>query len=144
VSPVEQDELRAQIELLLETGLIRSSVSAWGALVLFTQKKDGGLRMCLDYRTLNKLTVKDKRPNPRVDELFDCIRGVTRFSTIGLRLGYYQIRVREMDVPKTCTCTRYGSYDPVRVHRDAVQTDECSEYVSSFGERHHGGVSRLC
>jgi hypothetical protein len=111
LSPAEQDELKAQIEVLLERGLIRPSVSPWGALVLFAPKKDGGLRMCLDYRALNKLTVKDKCPIPRVDELFDRLGGTTHFSSIDLRSGYYQIRVGEKEVPKTCIRTRYGSYE---------------------------------
>jgi Reverse transcriptase (RNA-dependent DNA polymerase) len=111
LSPAEQNELKSQIELLLEKGLIRPSVSPWGAPVLFAPKKDGGLRMCLDYRALNKLAVKDKCPTPRVDELFDRLHGATHFSNIDLRSGYYQIRVREGDVPKTCICTRYGSFE---------------------------------
>jgi Reverse transcriptase (RNA-dependent DNA polymerase) len=111
LSPAEQDELKAQIELLLEKGLIRPSVSPWGAPVSFPPKKDGGLRMCLDYRALNKLTVKGKCPIPLVDELFDRLGGETHFSSIDLRSGYYQIRVRDKDVPKTCIRTRYGSYE---------------------------------
>jgi hypothetical protein len=79
--------------------------------VLFAPKKDGGLRTCLDYRELNKLTVKDKRPNPHVGELFDCLGGATHFSSIDQRFGYYQIRVREKDVPKTCIRRRYGLYE---------------------------------
>jgi hypothetical protein len=81
LSPAEQNELQSQIELLLETGLIQPSVSPWGAPVLFAPKKDGGLQMCLDYRALNKLTVKDKCPIPRVDELFDRLHGATHFRT---------------------------------------------------------------
>jgi hypothetical protein len=110
-SPAEQNELKSQIELLLEKGLIRPSVSPWGAPVLFAPKKDGGLRMCLDYRALNKLTVKDKCPIPRVDERFDRLNGATHFSNIDLRSGYFQIRVREGDIPKTCIRTRYGSFE---------------------------------
>jgi hypothetical protein len=111
LSLAEQNELKSQIELLLEKGLIRPSVSPWGAPVLFAPKKDGGLRMCLDYRALNKLTVKEKCPIPRVDELFDRLHGATHFSNIDLRSGYYQIRVREGDVPKTCIRTRYGYFE---------------------------------
>jgi hypothetical protein len=82
VSPAEQDELKAQIELLLEKGLIRPSVSPWGSPVLFAPKKDGGLRMRLEYRALNKLTVKDKCPIPRVVELFDRLGDATHFPVL--------------------------------------------------------------
>jgi hypothetical protein len=88
LSPAQQNELKSQIELLLEKGLILPSVSPWGAPVLFAPKKDGGLRMCLDYRALNKLTVKGRCPIPRVDELFDRLHGATHFSNIDLRSGY--------------------------------------------------------
>jgi Reverse transcriptase (RNA-dependent DNA polymerase)/RNase H-like domain found in reverse transcriptase len=111
LSPAEQDELKAQIELLLEKGLIRPSMSPWGAPVLFAPKKDGGLCTCLDYRDLNKLTVKYECPIPRVDELFDHLGGATHVRSIDLRSGYYQIRIGEKDIPKTCICTRYGSYE---------------------------------
>jgi hypothetical protein len=85
--PAEQDELKAQIELLLEKGSIRPSLSPWGAPMLFAPKEDGGLRMYLDSRALNKLTVKDKCPIPRVVELFDRLGGATHFASIGLRSG---------------------------------------------------------
>jgi Reverse transcriptase (RNA-dependent DNA polymerase) len=111
LSPAEQNELKSQIEILLEKELIRPSVSPWGAPVLFAKKKDGGLRMCLDHRALNKLTVQDKCPILRVDELFDRLHSATHFSNIDLRSGYYQIRVREGDIPKTCIRTRYGSFE---------------------------------
>jgi Reverse transcriptase (RNA-dependent DNA polymerase) len=111
LSPAEQDELKAQIELLLEKGFSRPSFSLWGAPVLFAPKKDGRLRMCLDYRALRKLRVKDKCPIPRVGELFDRLGDATHFSSIDLRSGYYQIRVREKDIPKTCIRTTYGSYE---------------------------------
>jgi Reverse transcriptase (RNA-dependent DNA polymerase) len=111
LAPAEQNELKSQMELLLEKGLIRLSVSPWGAPVLFAPKKDGGLRMCLDYRALNKLTVKDKCPIPRVDELFDRLHGATHFSNIDLRSGFQQIQVREGDIPKTCFRTRYGYFE---------------------------------
>jgi hypothetical protein len=111
LSSAEQNALKSQIELLLEKRFILPSVNRWGAPVLFAPKKDGGLRMCLDYRALNKLTVKDKWPIPRVYELFDRLHGATHFSNIELRSGYYQIRVREGDVPKTCIRTRYGFFE---------------------------------
>jgi predicted aspartyl protease/transposase InsO family protein len=111
LSPAEMDELKTQLAVLLEKGLIRPSTSPWGAPVLFAPKTDGGLRMCLDYRALNKVTIKDKNPIPRVDEIFDRLQGAKYFSTLDLRSGYYQIKVREEDVPKTCIRTRYGSFE---------------------------------
>jgi hypothetical protein len=111
LSPAELDELKDQLTLLLEKGLIRPSTSPWGAPVLFTKKKDGGLRMCLDYRMLNDITVKNKCPIPRIDEMFDRLSSAERFTTLDLRSGYYQIRVRDEDVPKTGIRTRYGSFE---------------------------------
>jgi hypothetical protein len=93
LSPAEMDELKTQLAVLLEKGLIRPSTSPWGAPVLFAPKSDGGLRMCLDFRALNKVTVKYKNPIPRVDEIFDRLQGATHFSTLDLRSGYYQIKV---------------------------------------------------
>jgi Reverse transcriptase (RNA-dependent DNA polymerase) len=89
------DELKKQLSLLLEKGLVRPSVSPWGAPVLFALKKDGGLRMCLDYRALNKLTVKNKCPIPRIDEILDRLQGAQHFTSLDLRSVYYQIRMRE-------------------------------------------------
>jgi hypothetical protein len=111
LSPAEMDELKAQLAVLLEKGLIRPSTSPWGAPVLFAPKSDGGLPMCLDYRALNKGTIKDKNPIPRVDEIFDRLQGAKHFTTLDLRSGYYQIKVREQDIPKTCIRTRYGSFE---------------------------------
>jgi hypothetical protein len=111
LSPAELDELKSQIQLLMSKGLIRPSVSPWGAPVLFAVKKDGGLRLCLDYRALNKVTVKNKCPIPRIDEIFDRLQGAKYFTTLDLRSGYYQIRVKENDIPKTCIRTRYGSFE---------------------------------
>jgi Reverse transcriptase (RNA-dependent DNA polymerase) len=105
------DELKIQLAVLLEKGLIRPSTSPWGAPVLFAPKIDGGLRMCLDYWALNKVNIKDKNSILRVDEIFDRLQGAKYFSTLDLRSGYYQIKVREEDVPKTCIRTRYGSFE---------------------------------
>jgi hypothetical protein len=105
------DELKKQLSLLLEKGLIRPSVSPWGAPVLFAPKKDGGLRMCLDYRALNKLIIKYKCPIPRIDEIFDRIQGAQYFTSLDLRSRYYQIRMKDADIPKTCIRTRYGSFE---------------------------------
>ena len=104
-------ELKKQIEELLEKGFIRPSVSLWGAPVLFVKKKDGSLRLCIDYRELNKVTVKNKYPLPRIDDLLDQLSGSSIFSKIDLRSGYHQLRVRAEDVPKTAFRTRYGHYE---------------------------------
>ncbi|KAK8502238.1 hypothetical protein V6N12_038556 [Hibiscus sabdariffa] len=104
-------ELKTQLQELLDRGLIRPSTSPWGAPVLFVKKKDESLRMCIDYRQLNKITVKNKYPLPRIDDLFDQLRGAFVFSKIDLRSGYYQLNVRGQDVLKTAFHTRYGHYE---------------------------------
>jgi hypothetical protein len=79
--------------------------------VLFVEKKDGTQRMCVDYRSLNEVTIKNKYPLPRIEDLFDQMKGASIFSKIDLRLGYYQLKIRESDIPKTAFHTRYGLYD---------------------------------
>ena len=106
MAPTELKELKSQLQELLDKGFIRPSVSPWGAPVLFVKKKDGTLRMCIDYRQINKVTVKNKYPLPRIEDLFDQLKGAGVFSKIDLRLGYYQLRVKEGDVPKTAFRTR--------------------------------------
>jgi hypothetical protein len=101
VSGPELVELKKQIDVLLEKGYIRSSTSPWAALVLFVEKKDGTKRMCIDYRSLNEVTIKNKYPLPRIEDLFDQLRGASVFSKIDLRLGYHQLRIRPSDIPKT-------------------------------------------
>ena len=86
---------------LLDEGFIRPSTSPWGAPVLFVKKKDGSLRLCIDYRQLNKVTIKNKYPLPRIDDLFDQLQGVQCFSKIDLRSGYHQLRIRRGDEPRT-------------------------------------------
>ncbi|CAA0835697.1 Uncharacterized mitochondrial protein AtMg00860, partial [Striga hermonthica] len=107
----ELQELKTQIQELLNLGFIRPSVSPWGAPVLFVKKKDGTLRMCIDYRELNRLTVKNKYPLPRIEDLFDQLRGASVFSKIDLRSGYHQLKIKEADVSKTAFRTRYGHYE---------------------------------
>ncbi|KAI3726575.1 hypothetical protein L1987_66373 [Smallanthus sonchifolius] len=104
-------ELSSQLQELLDKGFIRPSFSPWGAPILFVKKKDGSFRMCIDYRELNKLTVKNWYPLPRIDDLFDQLQGATCFSKIDLRSGYHQLRVLEEDIPKTTFRTRYGHYE---------------------------------
>ncbi|KAI3821399.1 hypothetical protein L1987_08966 [Smallanthus sonchifolius] len=111
LAPSEMKELMSQLEELTEKGFIRPSISPWGAPVLFVEKKDGSMRMCIDYRELNKRTVKNKYPLPRIDDLFDQLQGASWFSKIDLRSGYHQLKVREEDVPKTAFRTRYGHYE---------------------------------
>lgn len=111
MSPTELDELKRQIDDLESKHILRPSKSPFGAPVLLTKKKDGGWRFCVDYRALNAITVKNKYPLPRVDELFDRLHGARYFSKLDLRCGYWQIRVREEDVPKTAFRSRYGSYE---------------------------------
>jgi hypothetical protein len=111
MSHEELKELKVQLEKLLAKCYIKPSKSPYGALVLFVQKKDGTLRMCVDYRALNKAMVKNRYPLPRIDDLFDRLLGAKVFSRIDLRLGYYQIRIAEGDKEKTACHTRYGSYE---------------------------------
>ncbi|KAI0492241.1 hypothetical protein KFK09_026510 [Dendrobium nobile] len=111
MAPKELSELKVQLQELVDRGFVRPSVSPWGAPVLFVKKKDGTLRMCVDYKDLNKVTIKNKYPLPRIDDLFDQLSGSSVFSKIDLRSGYYQVKVKESDVVKTAFSTRYGHYE---------------------------------
>ncbi|GJX26021.1 putative reverse transcriptase domain-containing protein [Tanacetum coccineum] len=111
LAPSEMKELSEQLKELSDKGFIRPSSSPWGAPVLFVKKKDGSFRMCIDYQELNKLTVKNRYPLPRIDDLFDQLQGSSVYSKIDLRSGYHQLRVREEDIPKTAFRTRYGHYE---------------------------------
>ena len=110
LSPLEHKEADSQIQLLLEAGLIEPSSSPYGAPILFAAKKDGGLRMCIDYRALNKLTVKNRYPLPRIDDLLDAAQGAQVFSSIDLLSGYHQIRIQPEDIPKTAFRTPFGLF----------------------------------
>ncbi|WVZ80296.1 hypothetical protein U9M48_027786 [Paspalum notatum var. saurae] len=112
MAPDELKELKTQLQEQLDKGFIRPSSSPWGCPALFVEKKDqGGKRLCVDYRPLNAVTVKNKYPLPHIDILFDQLGGATVFSKIDLRSGYHQIKVREEDIPKTAFSTRYGLYE---------------------------------
>ena len=111
MAPVELQELRVQLQELLNKGFIRPSTSTWGAPVLFAKKKDKTLRLCIDYRQLNRVTIKNRYPLPRIDDLFDQLRGARVYSKIDLRTGYHQLRVRDTDIPKAALRTRYGHFE---------------------------------
>ncbi|GJZ26593.1 putative reverse transcriptase domain-containing protein [Tanacetum coccineum] len=111
LAPSEMQELSTQLQELSEKVFISPSSSPWGAPVLVVKKKDGSFRMCIDYRELNKLTVKNRYPLLRIDDLFDQLQGSSVYSKIDLRSGYHQLRVRDEDIPKTAFRTRYGHYE---------------------------------
>ena len=111
LSLTEMDELKKQLDDLILHGFIRPSKSPYGAPVLFVRKKEGDLRMCVDYRALNKQTVKNTYPLPRIDELLDRLHNAKVFSKLDLRSGYHQIKIQEDDIPKTAFRTRYGLYE---------------------------------
>jgi hypothetical protein len=109
--PNELAELKTQLQDLLEKGLIQPSSSPWGCPAIFVKKKDQMLQMCVDYRPLNEVTIKNKYPLPRIDILFDQLTGARVFSKIDLRSDYHQIRIRPEDIPKTAFTTRYGLFE---------------------------------
>nr|GFB30546.1 putative reverse transcriptase domain-containing protein [Tanacetum cinerariifolium] len=111
LAPSGMKDLSELLKELSDKGFIRPSSSPWGAPVLFVKKKDGSFRMCIDYQELNKLTVKNRYPLPRIDDLLDQLQGSSVYSKIDLRSSYHQLRVREEDVPKTAFRTRYGHYE---------------------------------
>ena len=111
MAPVELKELKEQLQELLDKSFIRPSVSPWGAPVLFVKKKDGTMRMCIDYRELNRVTIKNKYPLPRIEDLFDQLQGAKVFSKIDLRSGYHQLKIKEDDISKSAFRTRYGHYE---------------------------------
>ena len=111
MTPLELKELKVQMEDLVNKGFVRLSTSPWGAPVLFLKKNDGSLRLCINYRELNKVTIRNQYPLPRIDDLFDQLQGVRVFSKIDLRLGYHQLKIQLEDVPKTAFRTQYGHYE---------------------------------
>jgi hypothetical protein len=106
----ELDELKKQLKKLLEQGFVRPSASPWGSPILFMEKKDGTKRMCIEYRTLNSMTIKNKYPLPRIEDLLDRLKKAKLFSKIDPRSGYHQMKIREQDIPKTAFTTWYGLY----------------------------------
>ena len=111
MAPAELAELKKQLYELLDKALIQPSVSPWGAPVLSIRKKDGSLRLCIDYQKLNRVIVKNKYPFPRIDDLFNQLVGAAVFSKVDLRSGYHQLKIKKEDVPKTAFRTHYGHYE---------------------------------
>ena len=111
IASVKLQELKVQIQELLDRGFIIPITSPWGAPVLFAKKKDKTLRLCIDYRQLNRVTIKNRYPLPRIDDLFDQLRGARVYSKIDLRTSYHQLRVMEADIPRTAFRTRYGHFE---------------------------------
>ena len=107
----ELQELKVQLQELLDKGFIRLSTSPWGAPVLFAKKNDMTLQLCIDYRQLNRVTIKNRCCLLRIDDLFDQLRGARVYSKINLRIGYHQLRVREADILRTTFRTRYGHFN---------------------------------
>ena len=111
MAPLELKELKLQLQKLLEKGFIRPSVSPWGAPVLFVKKKYGTIQLCVDYTQLNKMTMKNKYPLPKIDDLFDQLKGASVFLKIDLRYGYHQLKIKDTYVHKTTFRMRYGHYE---------------------------------
>ena len=109
MAPVELQELRVRLQELLDKGFIRPSTSPWGSPVLFAKKNEKTLRLCIDYRQLNRVTIKNRFPLPGIDDLFDQLRGARVYSKIDLHTGYHQLRVRETDIPKKAFRTVMGT-----------------------------------
>src|SRR5436190_2531108 len=110
-APAENDELQKQITELYQLGFIRRSSSPWGAPVVFAKERDGTLRLCIDYRRLNAMTIKNRFPMPRIDELFDMLQGATCFSKIDLQTGYHQLQVQEENIAKTAFVSHCGHHE---------------------------------
>ena len=110
MAPVESQELKVQLHELLDRSFIIPITSPWGASVLFAKKKNKILRLCIDYRKLNRITIRNRYPLPRIDDLFDQFRGAWVYSKIDLRIGYHQLRGREVDIPKMVFGTQYGHF----------------------------------
>ncbi|WVZ84826.1 hypothetical protein U9M48_031813, partial [Paspalum notatum var. saurae] len=138
MAPDELKELKTQLQEQLHQGFIRPSSAPWGCPALFVEKKDqGGKRLCVDYRPLNAVTVKNKYPLSHIDILFDELGGATVFSKIDLRSGYHQIKVREEDIPKTAFSTRYGLYEHLVMSFGLTNAPDFFMYLMNSNEKEH-------
>ena len=104
-------EVEKQLQDYVDKGFIKPSNSPWASPILLVKKKDGSMRLCVDYRALNNLTIKNKFPIPRMEDLFDQLEGAKYFTKIDLRSGYHQVRIKAEDVSKIAFRTRYGHYE---------------------------------
>jgi hypothetical protein len=139
----ELKELKKQLKEHLDKGFIQLSSSSWGAPVLFVEKKDSSKRLVVDYRSLNKVTVKNKYPLPNINDLFDQLKGAKVFSKIDLRSGYFQLKIREQDIPKTAFTTRYALYEhekhlrlimeKLREHKLYAKFSKCEFWLNKVG-----------
>jgi hypothetical protein len=110
MSTPELQELKMQLKELLDLGLIRPSVSPWGAPIIFIRNKYGSWRLCIEYHQMNKGMIKNQYPLLRIDDMFDQMKGATVFSKIDLRSGYHQLQIKEDDIPKTAFKMRFVHY----------------------------------
>ena len=136
MSLAEMAELKKQLEEFMDKGFIRASSSPWGAPVLFVKEKDGSMRLCIDYRGLNRVTVKNKYLLPRIDELLDQLKGAKWFSKIYLALGYHNIPIEPNDIRNTSFVTRYGHYDFCGY---AIRSDQCACCIHEIDEQRFPG-----
>jgi hypothetical protein len=132
MSREELVELKIQLKELLDKGFIRPSSSPWGCPALFVSKKDEGLRLCVDYRPLNAVTIKNKYPLPRIDILFDQLVGAQVFSNIDLHSGYHQIKICDEDIPKMAFSMRYGLYEYLVISFGLTNTPAHFMYLMNF------------
>jgi hypothetical protein len=131
MAPTELKELKEQLEELLDRGFIRLSVPPWGAPVLFVKKKDRSMRLCINYRELNRVTIRNKYPLPRIDDLFDQLKEASVFSKIDLWSRYHQLKAREDDVQKNHYQDKVW---PLRIHGYAFWTNQCTFCVHGLNE----------
>jgi hypothetical protein len=128
----ELAELKTELKELLDKGFIRLSLSEWGCLALFVKKKDQSMRMFMDYRLLNAVTIKNKYRLPRINILFDELSKAKVFSKIDLRSAYHQIKIRPQDIPKTAFSTRYGLYEYLVMSFELTNAPAYFMYLMNF------------